>query len=401
MSRLHLCCALLAALACAACDSDVSGPVKTLAVAWSPDAHAYALGPVRLATVTSLRHLRGGAGTVKGGGSVRVVSSLVTAKGATVESLRKSLIKGAPSDVDVAFNLSGNVAYPENLDSLQLVTAFYNLEQSRAAFNTWGLSGLPAALLVLGADVLDENGHAALGASEMYFQPLATHYLPTPRSTTQIPLAMNLGAMAHSLTHQAAALFAWGGAPVAPTDQGPARDPEWNAARHTARSMVEGLADFLAAAVTQDPQWLGHSDQQNAQARALDLLRCGSAEMLTALPLDDAQVPYDPYPLGTVLAASLWEASQGGQPDLVAQGALASLARLKTAAAAGGGKIGVADALEAIVAGSDADERAGLCGLFLDRFAALSVSSLPSCNGVTPATPRDRCACNGGVGGCR
>ena len=39
-------------------------------------------------------------------------------------------------------------------------------------------------------------------------------------------------------------------------------------------------------AILRDPRWLDHSDQQVSAARALDQLRCSSAEMLTALPLD-------------------------------------------------------------------------------------------------------------------
>ena len=393
MSRAGLSLSFVAALACAACEADVTGPVRTLAVAWDAEAHQYTLSPVRLATITSLRHLRGGAGTVLGGGSFQTQQALINAKGATVEGLRGKLTLSSASDVDVAFDLQNNVAYPANIDSLQLVTAFYNLEQARAAFNTWGLSGLPPALIVFGADVKDEAGHPALASNELYLQSLATHFVPAPTATTQLPLAMNQGAMAHSLTHQAAAVFAWSSAPAPTTDQGPAKDADWNTTRHSTRSMTEGLADFVAAAVTQDARWLDHSSQQQAASRALDSLRCGTSDMLKALSSDDATAPYDPYPLGTVLGAALWEASGAGQPEVIAAGALGALAKWKAAAAAAGGKLGLADALEAIVAATDGDERPSLCGILLDRFAALSVSSLPSCDGVAPTKPTDTCAC--------
>jgi hypothetical protein len=113
-----------AALLCAACESDVSGPVRTVAMAWSQEQHAYVLGPVRLATVTSLRHLRGGAGQVQVGGSVRAVSSAINAKGATVDQMRRQLVGNAPSDVDLAFTVSDRVAFPETAEGLQLVTAY-------------------------------------------------------------------------------------------------------------------------------------------------------------------------------------------------------------------------------------------------------------------------------------
>jgi hypothetical protein len=399
-ARAVTCAALLAA---AGCSGDLVSPVQSMAVAWDPGTHAYALGPVKLSTLTSYRHLRGGAGTVFGGGSVHVISTAIATKGATVEALRRQLISSAPGEVDVAFTLSGGVAWPEDVESLQLVSAFYNLEQARSQFNNWGLQNLPAALLVAGASVSDDLGHNPLQHAEMFLQAVATHYLPAAKNTTQIPVGMNMGAMAHSLTHQAVALFAWGGAPLPPTDSGPPKDADWNTAKHAARSMTEGMADFMAAMVTQDAHWLDHSDQQDAGARALDELRCGSPEMLAALPIDDSSAnatPYDPYPLGTVLAAGLWAASQAGDPDAVARGVLASLAPLRTAAQNGGGKIALADVLDAIAGATDPDVRPVVCGVLLDRFTQLTVTTLPSCNDLQVVPPSDRCTCTQGDPGC-
>jgi hypothetical protein len=386
-----LCAVALAACAALGCATDASSPVNTEAVAWDEALHLYSLKQVKLATLTSLRHLRGGAGSVQTGGAVRASSAAILAKGATVEQLRKQLITSAPSEVDLSFSLQGNVAFPDDLDALQLVTAYYNLEQARAAFATWGVQRLPSAALVAGATLTADTAGSPLDHAEMFFAPLGIHYLPAPDARTQIPVAMNLGAMAHSLAHQSVALFAWAGAPVSPPDLGPARDPEWNSARHVARSMTEGLADFAGAMVTQDAHWLDHSDQQDAVARALDQLQCGKPEMLQALPLNDDQTPYDPYALGSVLSSSLWAAKEAGQPDLIIRGALAALPGIGAAAATGGGKIGIADVLDAIAAASDKGQLPLLCGLFLDRFANLSVASLPSCAGAC-AQPAERCS---------
>ena len=168
-------------------------------------------------------------------------------------------------------------------------------------------------------------------------------------------------------------------------------------------SMSEGLADFVASQITADPTWLDHSDQADAAARAVNQFRCGSPEMLQALPLDDAATPYDPYPLGAVLSSALWTAAETTQPDALARGALASLPKLKAASQATGGKLGVADFLEAIAASTgeaNAEILPVLCGLFLDRFSKLSVDSLPTCDGVTKVKPGDLCNCQPGAPGC-
>jgi hypothetical protein len=159
------------------------------------------------------------------------------------------------------------------------------------------------------------------------------------------------------------------------------------------------LADYLAAAVTDDPHWLDHSDQQDAAARALDQPHCSSPEMQQALPLSDANVPYNPYPLGSVLAEALWTTGQSTQSDLVAQGALAALGQLKTTVAASGGKLAIADALNAVAAGAIADELPVLCGMLLDRFSqfGLTASSLPACASINPVAP---CNCNPNATGC-
>ncbi len=394
--------AFLAALALAgtACMTDASSPVQSLAVAWDPNSQHYALAPVKLSTLTSLRHVRGGAGIITVGGTVQANTAAIHDKAATVEKLRKTLVTQAPSDADVSFSLSGGIAYPEDADSLQLITAFYNLEQARAAFGGWGQQNLPPAAVVAGASISSDSGQSPLTNAEIFYAPLATHYLPTPSSRTEIPVAENLGAMGHSLMHQAIALFAWANAPVPPTDQGPSRDPDWNSAKHVAASMTEGLADFMGAMVTGDTHWLDHSDQQDAAARALDQRWCSKPEMLQALPLSDDTTPYNPYSLGTVLAAALWTAGQATSPDALAQGALASLPGIKAAAATGSGKISVSDVLNAIVAATSSDSRPALCGILLDRFAQVAVTDLPSCAGGV-VKPADRCACdNPGAPGC-
>lgn len=370
-------------LAATACSTDLSSPFSAETVSYDTQAQKFHLAPVLVATLTSLRHLTGTSGQVRAGGSVEVKKAAVLDKAATVESLRAQFILEPPNEVEIAWSVLNDIAIPENYTSLELLTAYSNIERGRASFiRDWGLAAesLPAAPIVAHARIVQDDGkNSPLGDGELYYSPLASFYLPT--SSAQLPLAFNLGAVGHALGHQAVAQLVWGGSPVAPPEREAQHEPGWNTARHLARSMTEGLADYLGVALSSDPRWFDYSVAQSANARALDTLRCGSREMLLALPANEETAPYDPFPLGTVLAGALWESSLSGVRRS-ATGVLASLKVLGAKEKAANGQLGLASVLDVLVAGADPSRQANLCGLFLDRFASLSVSGLPSC----PAT---------------
>src|SRR5207244_171818 len=129
---------------------------------------------------------------------------------------------------------------------------------------------LPARPVVAHADIQDESGLSPLAEGELYYPPLATFYLPRPSPQAQVPASVNLGAVTHALAHEAIEELVWGGAPLPAPELGPDHDATWNSARHVARSMSEGIADFLGSAAANDPRWFDHSLQQVAATRALD-----------------------------------------------------------------------------------------------------------------------------------
>jgi hypothetical protein len=373
-----------AALLLCACAGDLASPFSAVAVTYDVNQKSFKLAQVRVNTLTSLRHLQGSAGQVKAGGAVRVSKSALRA-GATVDSLRASFVTAQPAQVQIAWSVLNDIVYPENFDSLELLSDYYNLEKARTALANWGSTTLPARLAVAHADIKDDSGLSPLADGELYYTPLATFYLPAATPRAQIPASFNVGAVAHALAHEAVEEQIWKGAPLAAPELGPDHDPLWNSARHIARSLAEGIADYLGVAVSEDPRWFDHSLQQGAATRALDTIRCSSPDMLEALPADDAQTPYDPYPLGTVLAGALWESSQSGV-QLSAKGVLAALPDLGQRALAAQGKLTIGAILDALVLNADPQRKADLCGLFYNRFAKLSVKSgdLPACAQVTP-----------------
>lgn len=379
-----------AALVLGACAADLASPFAAVAVTYDPARHQYKLAQVTVTTLTSLRQLSGGAGQVRAGGSVKVLSAGVVAKGATVAALRTQFIQTGPQDVNLAWSVLNDIVYPEDFDSLELLSAYYNLERARKKFADRGLPNLPVQPIVAHAQLVDERGLSPLRAGELYYEPLATFYFPvTATRDGQLPLVFNLGAVGHALGHEAVSQLVWGGTPLPAPELGPQHDPAWNSARHVARSLAEGIADYLGVDVSQDPRWFDHSDQQRAAASALDAIRCGTPDMLQALAADDVQAPYDPHPLGTVLAGALWEATQGEDPS-VPKGVFAALPEIGAKAQANQGQLSLAAVLDLLVAKAAPERKPALCGLFVNRFAQLSITSLPSCSGVTPV-PHAEC----------
>ena len=389
--------ALAFALALCACGADLASPFSAVAVTFIVEKQAFNLAQVRINTLTSLRHLQGclqldARGNcppnfdyqVRVGGVVRVSTSAARKKDVTVAGLRASFVTAQPSPVNLSWSVLNDIVYAEDFDSLELLSTYYNMEKARKALADWGLASLPAKPIVAHAALSDENDLPPLDAGELYYAPLATFYAPAATPQQQVPAALNLGAVAHALGHEAVEEVVWGGAAVPAPDLGTS-----NAARHLARSLAEGVADYLGVAVSLDEHWFDHSLQREAASRALDQIHCSTPEMLDALAVDDAQTPYDPYPLGSVFAGALWEL---GSPHLqaISRGVLDALGDLGTRAAAAQGTLTIPAILETLAAHAPSDQRSALCGVFLNRFAQLGVkqADLPSC---AKATLRQEC----------
>ncbi|MCA1827292.1 MAG: hypothetical protein ABR567_01685 [Myxococcales bacterium] len=361
------------ALALYACGGDLASPFSAVAITFDVNKQAFKLAQVRLNSLSSLRHLRGSAGDVTAGGKVRVSSVAARASGATVESLRSAFIKTQPSQVEIAWNVLNDIVYPEDFASLELLSTYYNMEKARAELANLGLTTLPARPIVAHAELTNENGISPLPDGELYYAPMATFFAPATTAQQAVPPAFNLGAVAHALGHQAVEELVWGGTPLPSPETGTD-----NEARHIARALSEGVGDYLGVAVSNDPHWFDHSLQVEPAERALDQIHCSSQDMLDALPVDDATAPFDPYPLGSVIASALWEEASATTAQNTSRGVLAALGDLGTKAASG---LTLAVILDTLAAHSPDDQRADLCDIFFNRFEQMGIKAadLPSC----------------------
>lgn len=370
MKPLHL---LACAAALCACGGDMASPFSAVAITFDVNKQAFKLAQVRVNSLTSLRHLKGSSGDVTAGGKVRVSTAAIKAGGASVDSLRSAFIKMPPAQVDVSWNVLNDIVYPEDFASLELLSTYYNMEKARKALIDWGLTTLPSRPIVAHADLADENGLSPLPEGELYYPPMATFFAPATTAQQAVPPAFNLGAVAHALGHQAVEELIWGGAPSPSPEAGTD-----NKAKHIARALAEGVGDYLGVAVSDDPHWFDHSLQLEAAARALDQIHCSSPDMLEALPVDDATAPYDPYPLGSVIASALWEEASATTPQNISRAVLEALPDLGTRAASG---LTVAVILDTLATHTPDAQRSDLCGIFLNRFSQMAIAAkdLPSC----------------------
>lgn len=385
---------LAAAAACAllvvACAPDLASPFSAVAVTFDVNKQAFKLAQVRINTLTSLRHLEGSQGEVVAGGTVQVVTSAIAAAGATPASLRTAFVTRQPATVQLTWNTLNDIVYPEDFDSLELLSTYYNLEKARTALAGWGLTTLPARQVIAHAAFTNEKGLSPLPDGELYYAPLATFFAPAATALEQVPSFFNLGAVAHALGHQAIEELVWKGAVLPAPELAAGNDPATLTARHVARSMAEGIADYLGVSVAEDARWFDHSLQQNASSRDLDSTHCGTPDMFSALSVDDATVPYPAYPLGSVIASLLWDEGSATTNQNIAKGVVQALPALGSLAASG---LSLAIILDTLAANAPPEQRSDLCGMIVNRFAPLHValSDLPTCSAIK-VVPHQECS---------
>lgn len=382
---------LLASLVATGCTKDISSPFLAVVVAWDPAKQVYELAQVKLSTLISLRDMQGTSGNVTAGGSARLVTSDTLRPTASISSLRQAAFLTAPGPVAVEFNTANGLVYPEDEAALELVSFYAALEKARAELSIWGFSNLVAAPIFSHTDLRNEDFLSPLAEGELFYEPLNAFFLPVLNPKQQIPPQLNLGVVAHAVAIQAWQQVVWAGAPVDPAALLEATDPAALTSVHVAQSLRIGIGDFLGTLITVDPRWFDHSLPQTASARALDQLRCGSTAMLDALDVPDKDVPYDPYPLGTVLAYSLWDTALNSDPTAVVTGVVAALPGIAAAQNQNGGKLALAAALDAIVAATQGSAQGYLCGELLNGFHALSVTDLPACDTIGVHAPPASC----------
>ena len=251
---------LLLAIALTSCDD---GDMKVRILAYDRSADDYGFSDVTITTLDDHDRLDGRATTLIGGADI------------TIDYTQGQMTWDDPG-YHVAFGgvKSDGVIIPEDFDSLAMVSAYYNIEKAMLFFEE---IGLPENSLVHldtyywpELDLIETTGEETEmvdNAFYLYVNDSDRGFYVFPwESFEWLPLSMNQGVMTHEYTH---AVF-----------DALVHDP--NRATVTAGMEVqganflyglnEGCADYMAFALTADPDYMEHSIE-----KGIYVVQCNSA----------------------------------------------------------------------------------------------------------------------------
>ena len=360
-------------------------PVEVAILGESGVGGQYTLQAAELTTLSSLDHLQGSAADLRGNGSIVIdPQELQDAANQghlnTVADYRHLVIKdgGAVPSLDFATGtLDGKqgVYVASDFSSLAMVTVYHHLEQARKMALHFGMPDgcLPSMTTYYDVSfVTVQNGDRTPEKDNAAFFPVLESFLVMPFARFQtVPLGMNPGVMAHEYHHGVWNCLVEEGNPISGVEF--LLD---STGQHFFRSLNEGLADLFGAETTGDPDFLRKSIPTDGDPRDLRIARQYSAQMDAAARTTGGH--YDPYPLGSVLAAALWTVrTNTGDVDGVGRTVMHSLPLLRTRAIAlgtAGMTFTPMDYLEELVSafGDVApSDQPMACNVLQDRFAAL------------------------------
>ncbi len=286
---------LLALLAAAGC-GELTG---VRVVDFAADQGRFVLVDVALAPSIDLEALRGETVVLHGGARLDLDRiDEAEDRGAN----RAALVRGA-QPVRAAYRRDGAVAVPADFDSLVMASAFVHLEQAAAFFAEHGAPVPPAPCLV--APQLTGTWSLPDADALAYVPGLDLFLLLPPGRDADPPLAVHRATLTHETSHRVWYYELWGGSLMSVRDALDT-DPSARAGLNLLRAANEGVADYFAAADSGDPRFVAHASGASPPTwrdldrnPVLDPAWCDGTA-----PLGPGG--YDPYRVGSVLAASLW-----------------------------------------------------------------------------------------------
>ena len=325
---------------------------------------------MRLAVIESLSEPRAGRGSLielRGGGLMRVSSATPSNEAQWLEAIK--FIGHKQPDIQYSLDEQG-AALPWDFDSAMLLTLYHHFEQGLLFFEQLGL-GLDiirplsvhyfprtsTGLLALPIPLVSDNAAYVITTDSFVIMP---RWL-----LGSVPLFANRGVIVHELSHLVFNRLIYQDARVPPYLL-----EAWPRERvNEQRSLDEGVADAFAALQTGNPNFIAASISQEIFGidRGLAVERFYDEGLRTRVVGDD-MTNYDPYPLGSVVAASIWALGEEIGVAFVAQALLESLRKLGGL----GAELSVAIFADELVGNLAAEHRHFACQLFHQRFVAIA-----------------------------
>jgi hypothetical protein len=322
MRRLSLC--LFALLACA---PEKPTPVDVVELVYNTGSNKYEPRKVKLKTVTDLVALQGAAAKMVGGTKFVIDDNdpALRQAGNDVNKIKDAITKNQGGDVKVGWIESDGALVPADFHSLNLVTAYYNIERAREVYDRIGNSLGPkfGQRVVYYFPEFTENGETL--KDNAMFMPLLQSFLVLPFEEFQmVPFSINGGVVAHEFSHAVFNFRVFRGSPS------PSVELQWMAeipssGANLLASLDEGLADLFGTAATCDDTFgacgaafVGKSlPGDETVQRRIDVQHCVNPTHYKSM-LED---PYSTfannngfqYRIGSVLSSALWKAAEDDQ----------------------------------------------------------------------------------------
>lgn len=211
-------------------------------------------------------------------------------------------------EIDLQYQVRNDVLYPLDRDGLILLSFYSHLESVRTILEETELE-VEQVFPVNSAitPTLSDITLAIFPFENAAYVPGSHHFIIlSDLIEKEVPLAANKGVVAHEFGH---AVFHW-------LTTGGTETKSWGRteadASNSLASLDEGLADVLGALVTEQSNFISYSLDLSER----DLAGEQTLQSVDVLPEDfeaDGTFDlYDPYPLGSVFAAMVWDVYLGG-----------------------------------------------------------------------------------------
>ncbi len=205
--------------------------------------------------------------------------------------------------LSLLYVVQDGVAEPLDRDGLTLFSFYGHLQDARDALGRAGVDISPLFPIQFGVT-------PAVSDPSFVFAPVENAaYAPTANSfilledvgSREVPLAANAGVVSHELGHGVFHLLTAGG---------PYEDRAFDVLADSApgvASLDEGFADMLGSLITDDPDFISASWNMPERDVSGGQLSSSVETLPEEHVASGAALGYDPYPLGTVFAAVMWD----------------------------------------------------------------------------------------------
>lgn len=204
------------------------------------------------------------------------------------------------------FTVQDDTAFPVDRDGLIAFSFYAHLEDTLTFLSqsNHDFSAITPVNVAV-SPILPDITLALLPLENAAYVPSVHHFIIlSDLLEKDVPLAANKGVVAHEFGHAVFHYLSTGGTQ---TDRMVAAD---SLGQSSIASLDEGLADVLGYLVSNQPNFIAASLPN--QNRALDTLHL--AEDVETLPGEEPEdsilSTYDPYPLGSVFASTIWSIDQ-------------------------------------------------------------------------------------------